>query len=80
MSYLQTIVFMHIGMMSFCRQDVYKFMNHCVFYFHGCNLIFKKLLDLQLHNKTIMGFGFGMKVKLSRPRFVLSTSAFGFGR
>ena len=64
--------FMHIGMTPFCRQIVCKFMRRCVFYFSWHNLLFKKLLDLQLHNKTIIGFGFRMLAKLSRPRFVLS--------
>ena len=44
--------FVHEGMTSFCKQVVYKFIRRCVFYFHWRNLIFKKLLDLQLHNKT----------------------------
>ena len=35
-----------------------------VLYFHGRNLVFKRLLDLQLHNKTIIGFGFGIIAKL----------------
>ena len=48
----------------------------CVLYFHGHNLVFKKLLNLQLHNKTIIGFGFQMIAKLPRPQFVLSASAF----
>ena len=33
-------------------------MHHCMFYFHGCNLVCKMILDLQLHNETITGFGF----------------------
>ena len=63
-SYLQTIVFMHIGVTSFSRQVVYKFMCRCAFYFRGQNFVFKKLLDLQLNNQTVTGFGFRMIVKL----------------
>ena len=39
-------------------------------------------LAFQMYNKTIIGFGFCMIAKLSRPQFVLSTSAltFDFGR
>ena len=51
-SYLQAIVFMHVGVMStdvimtwFCRQVVCKFVYHGVFYFHGGNLVCKKILD-----------------------------------
>ena len=32
-----------------------------------------------MSNKTIIGFGFRIKANASRPRFVLSASAFGFG-
>ena len=69
-------------MTLFCRQVVYKLMSCCVFQFNGRNLVFKMPLDLQylLHNKTVIGFGFCMIVKLSRLRFMLSASAFGFGR
>ena len=32
-------------------------MHHCMFNLHGHNPVFKKLLDLQLPDKIIMGFG-----------------------
>ena len=40
-----------------------------------------KGLQIQINNKTIIEFGFvGYSEELLRPRFVLSASAFGFGR
>ena len=67
-----------MGMTSFCRQVVYKFMHQSLFYtFMDAILFLKlKLLDLQLHYKTNIGFSFRMTAKLSRPRFVLSTLDF----
>ena len=38
-------------------------------------IFFKKLLDLKLHNKTIIGFGFHMIAKLLRLWFVLPAAA-----
>ena len=54
---------MQYGVKSFGGPVVYKSMQRYLVYFHGHNLVCKKILDLQSHNRTIIGFSFGMIAK-----------------
>ena len=46
--------FMHAEMTSLYRQDAYKFMPRCGFYFQGYNIVKKELRDSHLHKNQLL--------------------------